>query len=102
MKFTLGLCDYLEQYSINKEKEHTHCPVCYEQVLTYNTESDMRHVLMCYKEELLLNTLTKHFEQHGTYPRITGEFIDQVLSRVAEELVGYCELHQTSLDLLGH
>ena len=102
MKFTLGLCDYLEQYSTNKEKEHTHCPVCYEQVLTFSTESDMHHVLTCYKEDLLLNTITKYYETHGKYPKLTENFIDQVLSQVAGELVDYCELHQTSLPPLEH
>jgi len=100
MKFTLGLSDYMDQYTINESKEDPHCPVCYEQLLTFDLKSDVMHVITCYKESVLLDTIHEYHNKTGEYPALTGEFIDQVLSRVATELADYCVSHQISQHLL--
>lgn len=95
MRFTLSLHDYIDQYTINKQQQDTHCPVCYHEVMQHNTREDMSHILECYKEQLLLDMLRVYKTKHGELP---GDhllhMVDTVQNRVRTEMIKYCESHQ--------
>ena len=80
MRLTLSLHDYLCQYLLNVSDQDTHCPVCYQQELTFDTLKDITHVTNCYKQDLLYLTLEQHLKTHGELPG--GMQLDGVVSRV--------------------
>ena len=86
MKFTLKLCDYLEQYAINHEKNNIHCPVCYDKVLELNQPKDIEHILSCYKMQLIELELERHYNLHGDFPELDESFIYNITSRVDSEV----------------
>ena len=94
MKFTLSLHDYLDQYTVNRSEHSTHCPVCYEQVLTMDMSDDVKHVFGCYKEELLLRLIVQFRKQHGHLPEIDIEFINIIDEHVTQQLINYCESYR--------
>lgn len=99
MKFTLTLHDYIQQYIINREMEHAHCPVCYDQVLVDNTKNNMAHILECYKQQVLLHMLQRSTRDDAQeIERLVMAAADQV----CEEMITYFESHQNELDLDQH
>ena len=86
MRFTLKLCDYLEQYAINHEKNNIHCPVCYERILTHNKPEDVEHILLCYKMQLIELEFEKHYDMHGSFPDMDDDFIYKITNRVDSEV----------------
>jgi hypothetical protein len=99
MKFTLSLSDYIDQYTTNKTHGDNTCPICYEQCLYLDTKPDLKHVIDCYKEDMLLNVIQQYRNQHGDTPKLSHDFIDIVLKRVADELFNYCETHQKTVQI---
>ena len=86
MRFTLKLCDYLEQYAINCRKNTMHCPVCYEEIMVHNQPSDIEHILSCYKMQLIEMELEKHYNLYGDFPELDEEFICDISTRVDNEV----------------
>lgn len=89
MKFTLSLHDYMEQYVINQEHDQTHCPVCYQQVMTWNIKSDTTHLMECYRDDVLYRVLFEYMQQHDTLPALDERFLDMIDARICDELNQY-------------
>ena len=86
MRFTLKLCDYLEQYAENLRKNNIFCPVCYEKILTHDQAQDVDHILMCYKMQLIELELEKYYNLYGDFPEMSEEFIHGIAHRVESEV----------------
>jgi len=95
MRFTLKLNDYLEQYVINCDKEAYHCPICYDQCLTFNHVSDIEHILLCYKVHLMELELENFHRDYGEYPQITEDFIYTIMDSVSREMERYYTRYKT-------
>ena len=99
MKFTLSLHDYLDQLTVNREQQSSHCPVCYEQVMTRDLSTDVKHLFQCYKEELLIQRIVAHKREHGVIPVVDHEYMQAIDQHVTDQLISYCESYQK---LLSH
>lgn len=84
MKFTLSLSDYVQQYKRNLKQQDTHCPVCYERVMSLTRHEDLDHILDCYQEQLVERIVTTYRETHGHAMRVTPESLRQVVQFVTE------------------
>ncbi len=90
MRFTLCIEDYLEQYIHNRDHGIPYCPICYEQVMTDNKSNNMTHLLSCYKTQVLELRLTDYYTNHGELPASVGDYVDDVLIDIEQELLRYC------------
>lgn len=90
MRFTLSIEDYLDQYVKNKETGDTHCPICYEQVMSDNKSNNITHLIECYKTQVLELELTKYYEEHGALPSSVGDYVDDIMIDIEHELARYC------------
>ena len=98
MKFTLSLHDYLDQLTINREQQSSHCPVCYEPVMTRDLSTDVKHLFQCYKEELLIQRIVAHKREHGVVPLVDHEYMQAIDQHVTDQLISYCESYQKLLN----
>lgn len=78
MQFTLCLSDYVDQYSINQETGDTHCPVCYEQVMTADELQDVQHLLECYKDHRLMLRIRQYYRECGVLSTMPLQDLEQL------------------------
>ena len=86
MKFTLSLHDYMEQHLCNMEHDDMHCPICYDQCMTGNSKNDVLHIIECYKDEIITRVLMEYHDQHGELPALNDQFLDDMETRVYQEI----------------
>lgn len=97
MKFTLNLCDYLEQYVINLEKHEPTCPVCYDHVFAFEKEKDIEHILDCYKINLIERYIDEYFDEFGDWPVLSEKHVVDITSKVDAEVAKYHDKYKWSI-----
>ena len=93
MRFTLTLSDYVDQYIANQDNDQMHCPVCYEQEMTGDKKKDILQLIECYKLQLVEQRLRLLYLEHGYIPKLTDQFMEQVMESVDQELLDYYIKH---------
>jgi hypothetical protein len=70
-----------------------HCPVCYEQEMTGDKKKDILQLIECYKLQLVEQRLRLLYLEHGYIPKLTDQFMEQVMESVDQELLDYYIKH---------